>query len=295
MDWIKKFLFVPIWMICIYTILSAISLTYIFIKGLEMSFIAYVVYVFSFYSFVILCIFCFIRFPKYYKKFKNKIYTNQYTNRYLTDVVYKTQINLYRSLSINLGYVLINLVSAYLYKTRWFIIFASYYAILAIMRFLLLRYVRKNGMGINYLGELKRARLCAILLLTVNFVLIGAVLMMVYLQRGFKYQGVLIYVIALYTFYITIAAIVDLVKYRKYKSPIMSASTMIKLAASLVSMLTLETAMLSQFGAETSNQTKMILIVATSIGVVITIIGLASYFIVKTTKEIQNIRRSNGK
>lgn len=60
--------------------------------------------------------------------------------------------------------------------------------------------------------------------------------------------------VALYTFYITTTAIIDIIKYRKYNSPVMSISKVIKLAAALVSMLFLETAMFAQFGADMAKE-----------------------------------------
>ena len=74
------------------------------------------------------------------------------------------------------------------------------------MRFLLVRYARRNPIGKQRLAELKLALLCAYILLTVNLALSGAVLMMVYHNRGFAYQGILIYVVAMYTFYTTTPA-----------------------------------------------------------------------------------------
>ena len=165
------------------------------------------------------------------------------------------------------------------------------------MRFLLVCYVKKNKIGENYLGELKRARICAYFLMTVNLVLSGAVLMMVFFGRGFQYQGVLIYVIALYTFYTTIIAIVDMVKYRKYKSPIMSVTKVIKMTTAMFSMLFLETAMLAQFGADTSEDEKRIMIIATGAGICVMVVFMAVYMIVQTSKEIKLVRSrgNNGK
>ena len=156
------------------------------------------------------------------------MHENQYIDRYITDAVFKSNVGLYRSLAINLIYVVVNAVSGYIYRTYWFVIFAIYYAIIAMMRFLLVRYTVKSPIGKNYFGELKRARLCAWILMTVNLALSAAVLMMVFWDRGFQYQGFLIYVIALYTFYITVTAVTDMIKYRKYKSPILSVTKVIK-------------------------------------------------------------------
>ena len=124
--------------------------------------------------------------------------------------------------------------------------------------------------------------------MTVNLVLSGAVLMMVFFDKGFQYQGILIYVIALYTFYVTITAIIDMVKFRKYKSPILSTSKIIKMASALFSMLFLETAMFAQFGADTSAEVKRIMIMATGAGISVAVVSMAVYMIVQTTKEIKN-------
>lgn len=289
-DWKKigsKILFPPIWLIMILTVISTIALVAIFVNGWETYPVACICYVIAFYTLTVICMFCWKVLPGCYQTVKSKLHSNKYADRYLTDVVYKTEIGLYRSLAINLIYVAVNAVSGIIYKTYWFGIFAVYYGIIAIIRFLLVRYVGKNTIGNNYLGELKRARLCAAILLTVNLALSGAVLMMVYFDRGFQYQGFLIYVIALYTFYITTTAIIDMVKYRKYKSPIMSITKVIKMASALFSMLFLETAMFAQFGADTSPEAKRIMIMATGAGISVAVVVMAIYMIVQTSKEIK--------
>lgn len=282
-----KFLFPPIWTIFLLTIICTVALVEIFVKGWEMSPLAYVSYVLSFYTLTVVCIACWKVLPGYYMVIKRKLHQNQYIDRYMTDAVFKTNVGLYRSLGINFIYIGVNAVSGYIYKTYWFVIFAVYYAIIAIMRVLLVRYVARNPIGSNRLGELKRARLCAYILMTVNLALSGAVLMMVYFDRGFQYRGFLIYVIAMYTFYITTTAIIDMVKYRKYKSPIMSITKVIKMASALFSMLFLETAMFAQFGVDTSPETKRIMIMATGAGISVAVVTMAIYMIIQTSREIR--------
>ena len=293
MDWKcfgKKLLFPPFGIILLLTAVSAAALVTVFVKGLDTSPVAYIGYVFAFYTLCVLCVFCWKTLPGYWKSGKEKLYANKLANRYLTDAAFKTHVNLYRSLAINLLYVAVNAISAVVFNTHWFALFAVYYAILAVMRFLLIRYVSKNKIGASRLGELQRARLCAYILLTVNLALSGAVLMMVYFHRGFDYQGILIYVMALYTFYTTTTAIMDMVKYRRYGSPIMSMSKVIKMAAALVSMLSLETAMFSQFGGEMSIENQRIMIMATGAGIAIIVVSMAIYMIVRTTKEIRSLK-----
>lgn len=288
---VKKILYLPIGLNVLLVILSAVLLLTIFLKGWNKTPIAYVVYVFSFYTVVVIGVTGFQIIPKYYNYIKKKVYQNPYAHRYLTDAGYKTHISLSVSLGINLIYVLSNAVSAVLYQTNWFAIFSIYYGIMAVMRFLLVRYVEKKQIGENYLEELKRARICAYILMTVNLILSGVVLMMIYYNRGFHYQGVFIYVMAAYTFYVTMAAIMDLVKYRKYKSPIMSVSKIIKFAASLFSMLFLETAMFSQFGQDTPEQTKRMMIMATGAGICVIVVGMSMYMIVRSSREIKEYRK----
>lgn len=288
----KKLIFPPIWLIVLLTVACTVALVEIFLNGWEMSILAYISYAISFYTLTVLCIACWKVFPGRYKEIKEKMHGNKYIDRYMTDAVFKSNVGLYRSFAINLIYVVINSVSAYIYQTNWFGIFAAYYAVIAIMRFLLVRYVMKHPIGENHLGELKRARLCAYILMTVNLSLSGAVLMMVFFDRGFQYQGFLIYVIAMYTFYITTTAIIDMVKYRKYKSPILSITKVIKLASALFSMLFLETAMFAQFGADTSEETKQLMIMLTGAGISIVVVAMAVFMIVQTSKEIKQYKNS---
>lgn len=283
----RRLFFPPLWLVFVLTVFSTVALATVFMRGKENTSIAYVVYVVSFYTLIVGCLACWKTIPRYYKRIKGKVYDNKYANQYLTDVAFKTHVNLYRSLVINLIYVAVNAISGIVYNTHWFAIFAVYYAIMATMRFLLVRYVNRNHIGKSRLGELKRSRLCAYILVTVNLALSGAVLMMLYFERGFRYQGFLIYVMALYTFYITTTAIIDMIKYRKYKSPVMSMSKIIKMASALFSMLFLETAMFAQFGGDTSPEVQRIMIIATGGGISAIVVAMSVYMIVRTTKEIK--------
>ena len=295
MDWKKigkKLLYPPIWVMALLTVFSAAALVLVFVRELSESPAAYAVYVIAFYTLTVVSIFCSVVLPKRYKEIRQKIYDNPLGNRYMTDVEFKNHVSLYCSLVINLLYVGTNAFSAVYYRTVWFGIFAGYYMILAVMRFLLVRYIHKNKLGERRLMELRRSRLCAGMLTTLNLVLSGAVLMILYQHRGFEYHGVLIYVMAMYTFYVTTTAIIDLVRYRKYNNPILSTSKVIKMAAALVSILSLETAMFSSFGQEMSLKNQRIMIALTGAGVSAIVIAMASYIIVRSTKEIKEITDS---
>lgn len=289
MDWKKigkRLLFPPIWVILLLTVLSSAALVFVFLKGLSENPAAYVIYVVAFYTVTVLGICCGMHLPKCYKEIKQKVYDNPLGNRYMTDIQFKNRVSLYCSLIVNVLYVAINAFSAWFYQTVWFSIFAGYYMILAVMRFLLVRYINQNKLGEKRFMELRCARLCAVILTTLNLVLSSAVLMILYQDRGYEYDGMLIYVMALYTFYVTVTAIKDLGKYRKYHNPILSIFKVIKMAAALISMLMLETAMFSSFGEEMSLQDQRLMIALTGAGVSVIVITMAVYMIVRTTKEM---------
>ena len=292
MDWKKhgkKLLFPPVWLMVILVIISAAALTLIFVKGMEQSIPAYIVYVLAFYTLTVVTIFCAMVLPKQYSTIKRKIYDNPLGNRYMTDRVFRTNISLSISFVISMLYVGINLWSWHALGSYWFMVLAVYYVIMAVMRYLLVRYVRIQKIGTSILGEWKRSRVCACILLLINLSLSGAVLMILYQSKGYDYPGIMIYVMALYTFYSTIHAVVDIVKYRKMGSPIMSTAKIVSLSAALVSMLNLETAMFAQFGGDMTPEHQRIFIILTGAGVSLTIVTLSVILIVNANKAIRRI------
>lgn len=300
MNWKKigrGLLFPPVWLIIILTVFSASALVYVFINNLSETAFAYAAYVTAFYTLAAVCAFLTRALPKRYRQAKQAVYDNPLGNRYLTDVEFKNHVSLHCSLAVNLLYAGTNGVSAFLYHSVWFGIFAGYYMILAVMRFLLVRYLRRDTPRKSRLTELKCTRICAGILTTISLVLAGVVPMILYQGRGFEYHGMLIYVMAMYAFYMTISAVTELVKYRKYNSPILSASKAVKTAAALVSMLALETAMFSQFGGEMSPDDQRGMIIATGAGISLIVIIMAVFMGVRSTREIKEIRRqdSNGR
>ena len=142
MDWkklCKKLIFPPLWLILLLVAVSAACLVGIFAQGLEQTVAAYIVYVLAFYTLCTVTAFCVLVLPKQYKNIKAKIYANPFGNRYMTDKVFRAEISLYTSLGINLLYAGLNVGMWYFYRSWWFVVLAFYYAILSVMRFLMVR------------------------------------------------------------------------------------------------------------------------------------------------------------
>ena len=296
MDWKKigkKLLFPPVWLLVLLVALSTAALILVFVNGLEESIPAYIVYVLAFYTLSVVTVFCVMVLPNRYSTIKKKIYDHPFGNRYMTDRVFRTNLSLSVSFVISMLYVGINLWSWYMVGSYWFMVLAVYYFVMALMRYLLVRYVRIQKIGTDIRKEWQRSRICAYILLLVNLCLSGAVLMILYRNRGYDYPGILIYVMAMYAFYALTHAIVDLVKYRSMGSPIMSTAKVVSLSAALVSMLNLETAMFAQFGSDMAQQDQNLMIMLTGAGISITVVTLSVMLIVIATKEIR--RENYGK
>lgn len=213
-------------------------------------------------------------------------------SRYLREDVFRTETALYQGFFINLLYAGIKMFSGLRYRSMWFITLAVYYILLAAMRASLLHYVRKFGK--NRISEWRRYRLCGMILLLMNIALAGIVAFAVHQNSGFEYPGMLIYVMALYAFYATITAVRNVVKFRRYGSPVMSAAKAVNLTAALVSMLSLETAMLTQFGAAEDPTFRQIMTAATGAGISVIVLGMAVFMIVRATKQIRNLSKKEA-
>ncbi len=108
---------------------------------------------------------------------------------------------------------------------------------------------------------------------------------MVHRNKGFNYQGMLIYLMAMYAFYSVITAVVNLVKFRKHGSPILPAAKAINLVAAMISILSLETEMLAQFGGD--DEFRSVMTSATGGGVCTITIGIAIFMNVKSTRKLK--------
>lgn len=210
-------------------------------------------------------------------------------SRYLKEDMFRAGVALYQGFLVNILYAVIKMFSGILYHSVWFITLAVYYILLAVMRASLIHYMRDNRK--NQLSGWRRYLLCGIILMFMNIVLAGLVILVVHQDSGTEYPGMLIYVMALYAFYAAIMAVWNVVKYKRYGSPVMSASKAINLTAALVSMLSLETAMLAQFGTTGSPLFRKVMTASTGAGISLIVLGMAVFMIVRSVKQIKHIKQ----
>ena len=290
---LHKILFPGLAVVIISVPIAAVLLIYTFVYGQENSPGAYLSYVFSAYAFVILCVWTAKYSKSVRKDVRRIIHKNKLAHRYLTDISFKMQMSLYLSLGINILYAAMKLFYGIYYRSVWFGTLAVYYVLLAVMRFLLLHHSSRNVFGEDLFSELKQYRLCGVILLLMNTALSGVVVLVVRKNEGFEYAGYLIYVMAIYAFYNIITAVRDVVKYRKYRSPVMSAAKVVRLAAALVSMLSLETAMLTQFNDKKGPEFRQFMTGITGGCVCMIVLMIAVFMMIQSTKQLKMMRNSN--
>ena len=263
--------------------LAAALLAYAFaVEGGE-GIVSYVAFAFSSYMTVAVCA-CMPRLVREAIALAHRI---PWLHRYMTDDHVRMHVSLYLSLGLNMLYAVMKLIMGAYYRSAWFGTLGVYYALLTAMRFMLMGYVRRNVPGRAMASELKHFRLCGAVLIPMTIALTGVVILVIDRNEGFQYAGYLIYVAAMYAFYKVISAVVNLVKYRRYQSPVMSATKGVSLAAALVSVFARETAMLSQFGQERDPLFRRIMTTATGAGICAFILSMAAVMIIHATRRLK--------
>ena len=290
MDWKKlgKALLFPhivimILLVPIATVLLVGSMVFI---GTE-SVIAYISYVLAAYTLTVWC-FKIPHLIKFFKIFKDE---NKYARRWQDDTRLRVNVSLYGSLAWNALYGIFQLWLGFYHHTFWFYSLGAYYICLGAMRFFLVRHTRKFAPGEKMQTELVKYRACGIVFLLMNLALALIIFFMVYWNRTFEHHMITAITMAAYTFTALTTAIVNVIKYRKYNSPVYSASKVISLAAALVSMLTLESTMLTTFGDGTMTATTQKWMLGATGGTIsVLIVATAIYMIVVGTKKLKQLK-----
>jgi hypothetical protein len=246
--------------------------------------LAYISYVLAAYTLTVWC----FKIPsliQFFKTFKNE---NKYARRWFEDTRLRINVSLYGSLVWNALYGIFQLWLGFYHNTFWFYSLGAYYVCLALMRFFLAKHTSKYEPGEKMYTELLKYRNCGWVFLLMNLALSLIVFFMVYFNRTFEHHMITTIAMAAYTFTTFTYAIVNVVKYRKYNSPVFSASKAISFTAALVSMLTLESTMLTTFSDGTmSAEGQKWMLGLTGGTVSVLVVATAIYMIVTGTKRLK--------
>ena len=250
--------------------------------------VAIISYIIAAYTLTVWC----FRAPRLVRGFKIFRNENKYARRWREDARLRVKLSLYASLSWNTLYGIFQLWLGFYHHTFWFCSLGAYYIFLAVMRFFLAHHTARYSPRERMRSELKRYRACGIVLLFMNLALALIVFFMVYWNRTFDHHMITAIAMAAYTFTALATAIVNVVKYRKYQSPVYSASKAINLAAACVSMLTLESTMLTTFGDGEINARLMLGL--TGGAVVALIVTMAVCMIMRANKQLKKMKENDN-
>lgn len=269
-------------LLALLSLAAAAGLIYGFARLEETDPLRIAAYVLSFYALTACC----ARVPSLVAAVKRFRRENRYYLRYASDVRLRMNISLWGMCVYNAAYALFQLALGVYHHSGWFYAMAGYYGLLALMRLMLGRYVRAFVPGREQRSEWRKYRLCGAGLLLITLALSVFVIYFVRRLRTVEHHEITVIAMAAYTFGALTLAIANVLRYRRYESPVCSAAKALSLASAATSMLSLEDAMLTAFGAENPLRFRRIMLGASGAADALFILGMAVYMIARATREL---------
>lgn len=250
---LRKLLHPPKVVLCVVPPAVFAALIYIFAANQTESAAAYPIYFMSAYSLVIWL----AAVPKLTRRVKSavmssrpvqKVLATRLGKRYLCDIAFRGSVGLCQGMAANFGYALFRIVVGIRYMSVWFVSMAIYYFALGGLRaYLVFGYSHRGAYGLSY--EYRCYRRTAWMLFLLHIPMGGMIALMVRTNSGFSYPGYVIYLSALYTFYTATVSVINLVRFSKLGSPILSAAKILNFVSAMMSILGLQTAMIARFSS----------------------------------------------
>lgn len=263
--------------------ISAVFLVVSMLRRAESDPVRIASYVLAFYTLTLWC----VRIPALLRFFHSLKQENRYLRRWLDDPGLRTNVTLSIHVLWNGAYAALQLATGIYHRTVWFYSLAAYYTMLAVMRLFLVRHTLRHRPGEKLRRELLRYRACGWIFLLMNLALSGMMLTMIREERVMHHHEVTTIAMAAYTFTTLTVAIVNVVRYRKYQSPALSASKAISLAAACVSLLTLENTMLTTFrSAQMKPGTRLLFLGFSGGAVSVFLVMMAVYMIRQSSQKL---------
>ncbi len=285
----KALLFPHIALVILLSIASAASLAVAFLVMPNNEIVNYASYVISAYTLTVVC----FRIPAIIKWVKRFTETNKLASRLKTDAHLRIKVSLAGSMIFNVIYSLFQLGLGIYNHSIWFYSLAAYYFLLAFLRVFMLNHTVKFEPGEKSFRELLLYRFCGMGLLLMTLALAVIIAYVTLYSKAIVHHEIITIALAAFTFTAMTVAIINIVRYRKYNSPVWSASKALSFVAALVSMLTLEDAMLATFGQSEGESFRQLMCGLTGLGVVALVVAIAVYMTVNSTKEIKKFENKD--
>lgn len=290
---ICKRLLSPAWWVLLLLIpVSVFGLVYSLLFLGSDSILAILCYVLAFYTLLVLC----WRTPRLIRFVKKIRQDNKYIRYWLENTRMRIFISLLGACFWNSGYALLQLWLGIKSHSFWFYSLTAYYLCLVLMRLFLISHTAKHQAEEDMQHQWRRYRACGGVLLVMTLALSGMILFMVRESERFIHGQIITIALAAYTFTSLTLAIVSTVRYRRYNSPVYSATRAIGLASGCVSMMTLEVTMLTTFqDATMTKEVQSIFLGASGAVICLFIVTMAIFMMVTATHHIKYYHKQTEK
>lgn len=289
---LKKFIFPHPFIIFVLFNLSVVTLVYIFINHWETNILAILFYVVAFYTLVVVC----VRIPGIVKRVKTKLHENKYTDAYLTDKDLRMRISMYRGLLISFVFATFKIIMGFIYNSSWLFAMAGYNTILSLMRFVVI--FRSQKKGLSEIEERRRGlqsyQVCGWLVMVLNIAVSVVMFMVIVQKQTIEYHMIVTIGLAAFTFYCFTMAIINMVKYRDRKNPVYAAIKRIDMVKAIVSIFTLQVAMLTTFSGEGADIDVRLMNVLTGFAVTIAINTIGAMMLAGVKGDLQALTEVNN-
>ena len=171
-------------------------------------------------------------------------------SRLISDRRYRIVATATVSFVFNLCYALYNGVIGVFSGSVWFITMCAYYIILSTMRFSAVISERRSNRGKSSVSEIFIMRFSGVLLMILSSILSASVYVSFKAEITPVYHEIVMITIATYTFYKTVMAVINAVRVRKTRSPLLITIRNISCADAGASMLSLQRSMFASFRTE---------------------------------------------
>lgn len=284
---LRKLLYPGLLWVIVLAVSGGIMLFITFSGSMEDTPFAYISYVVSFYALVLVT----AEAVAGGKAARRKLYEMPLTNRYLTDAFFRVRVGLHASLLVSLAYAALRLASAVRFSSFWDGALALYYMLLCGVRVYLIRALPADHGEAGFRRELRSYRATGFFLIMLSLALDIIAVQIVRAGQSYRYQGSLIFAVGFYSFYCLILSSVNTVKYRKFKSPVLSASKAVNLTTALASIFSLETAMLDRFGDDPQFQIWMT--AGTALAICTMVLAIAVFMVIQSGRKLNLIKEDD--
>lgn len=227
--------------------------------------------------------------PKAKRNIINFLKRHEVTNRLLSNYGYRTFMFSIFSFTLNIAYVIFQGVLSIITHSAWYISITAYYLILSLMKgnvFFSKKLARDND-----IKEAKTFRFSGIMFIFLTLALSGMIVLIYTSNMHFEYAGLMIYVIAAYTFYNLTFAIINIFKARKQDDLHVQNIRNINLAHAVFSIIVLQVALFQAFSPKHNTSIANGL---TGAGVSIIILFLGILMIIKANKTLKKIKETQS-